>query len=52
VEVGYVVGAIAAAFVVYLVATLPYRRRASKAEDAYFRSAHLGKYSKAEGADA
>lgn len=46
------VGAIVTVLVVYLIVTLPYRRRAAKAEDAYFKAAHLGKYSRAGGADA
>ena len=46
------IGTIITVFVVYLLVTLPYRRRASEAEDAYFRAAHLGKYSRAGGADA
>ena len=34
-----------AAVVAYVLSTYRYRRRADKAEDAYFRAAKLGKYS-------
>ena len=44
-------GGIAAAAFSYYFLTLSYRRAAAQAEDDYFKAAHLGKYSKAGGAD-
>ena len=43
------VGGMAVAAFAYYFLTLSYRRSAAKAEDDYFRAAHLGKYSKAGG---
>ena len=45
-------GGIAAGAFSYYFFTLSYRRAAAKAEDEYFKAAHLGKYSKVGGADA